>query len=207
MGKTKEEIERELAKPLDASKVKKRAGKGGSGDLSYLAAHDVKREMNEVFGRLGWSMSTSDVEILREHEYQGKLEVVARAKVTVTVSGGGQVCQSGSSGWDPYGVSSDGVGVGNGTSKVGGSAMDAYELALKEAESDAFKRACVRFGDRFGLVLYDKEAPRLNRTGKAAPDVSKIETIGDLDAAWKTLAPDEKKAFQEVFSQRKKELS
>lgn len=199
LRKTKD-VELDLAQPLDKSKVRTRAGKGGSGDLSYLPAHEVKREMNAVFGRLAWDMRTLEQEALHAHTYKGKygdmLEVVAYAKVEVTVRF-----------HDGPPVVSTGVGVGNGTAKADGSAMDAYELALKEAESDAFKRACVRFGDRFGLVLYDKEAPRVNATGKKAPDLSAVASLADLDEAWKALDPAEKKAFQEVFSLRKRELS
>jgi hypothetical protein len=39
---------------------------------------------------------------------------------------------------------------------VTGNPKDAFELAAKEAESDATKRALVTFGDAFGLNLYDR---------------------------------------------------
>ena len=33
----------------------------------------------------------------------------------------------------------------------------AHESAIKEAETDATKRALMTFGNQFGLALYDKE--------------------------------------------------
>ena len=38
-----------------------------------------------------------------------------------------------------------------------GSIGDKNESAVKEAESDARKRALMQFGDQFGLSLYDKD--------------------------------------------------
>jgi len=38
-----------------------------------------------------------------------------------------------------------------------GGVGDKHESAIKEAESDARKRALMQFGDQFGLSLYDKD--------------------------------------------------
>ena len=46
----------------------------------------------------------------------------------------------------------EGTGYGTGISKF---ANDAHELAIKESETDAMKRAFMTFGYRFGLALYD----------------------------------------------------
>lgn len=46
-----------------------------------------------------------------------------------------------------FGVSRTGTGFGDGPP----------EKAMKEAESDAFKRACRSFGNALGLSLYDQE--------------------------------------------------
>lgn len=46
-------------------------------------------------------------------------------------------------------------GTGSGTG-FGYNLGEAHESALKEAESDAMKRALVTFGSQFGLALYDK---------------------------------------------------
>ena len=67
----------------------------------------------------------------------GKWFVGYRAKVRVEAQG---VVREGSAG-------------GSGVSK---SLSDAIESALKEAETDAMKRALMTFGNPFGLALYDK---------------------------------------------------
>jgi DNA repair and recombination protein RAD52 len=48
----------------------------------------------------------------------------------------------------------DGCGAGHGIDRDAGLA---HESALKEAETDAMKRAFMTFGNPFGLALYDKE--------------------------------------------------
>jgi hypothetical protein len=48
----------------------------------------------------------------------------------------------------------EGCGVGHG---LGDSPGLAHESALKEAETDAMKRALMTFGNRFGLALYDRQ--------------------------------------------------
>lgn len=65
------------------------------------------------------------------------------------------------------------------TALVAGSALkrphpgDAHEKALKEAETDAMKRALATFGNRFGLCLHAKGQQRLakrrSRTKPVAP--------------------------------------
>jgi hypothetical protein len=50
-------------------------------------------------------------------------------------------------------VARDGCGAGHGIDRDAG---QAHESALKEAETDAMKRALMTFGNPFGLALYDK---------------------------------------------------
>jgi recombination DNA repair RAD52 pathway protein len=71
-----------------------------------------------------------------------KHRVYYRAKVRITVRtpGGGKVVR-------------EGCGYGSGIDKDLG---QAHESALKEAESDAEKRALKTFGNPFGQALYDK---------------------------------------------------
>jgi DNA repair and recombination protein RAD52 len=52
------------------------------------------------------------------------------------------------------GVVRDGTGYGSGAMPDLG---DAIESAMKEAETDAMKRALMTFGNPFGLALYDKD--------------------------------------------------
>jgi hypothetical protein len=45
----------------------------------------------------------------------------------------------------------------------------AHESALKEAETDAMKRALMTFGNPFGLVLYDKQQRQVTTTSTERP--------------------------------------
>ena len=57
----------------------------------------------------------------------------------------------------------EGSGVGHGSGHTLG---EAHESALKEAETDATKRALVTFGNCFGLALYDKNHAGVRRVSK-----------------------------------------
>ena len=57
-----------------------------------------------------------------------------------------------------------------------GSIGDKYESAVKEAESDARKRALMQFGDQFGLSLYDKDKAWL-KPDDSKPTVSSNKPI------------------------------
>src|SRR5712692_11824044 len=62
----------------------------------------------------------------------------------------------------------EGSGVGHGSRATLG---EAHESALKQAETDAMKRALATFGNLFGLALYDK-AQNGVRGGKDSKDVA-----------------------------------
>ena len=62
------------------------------------------------------------------------------------------------------GITREGWGAGHGR---GGSAGDRHESAVKEAETDARKRALMTFGNQFGLALYDKD--QTNVEGASLP--------------------------------------
>jgi hypothetical protein len=53
-----------------------------------------------------------------------------------------------------------------------------HESAIKEAESDARKRALMQFGDQFGLSLYDKEQnwakQKSQKQTQSEPSVTKM---------------------------------
>jgi recombination DNA repair RAD52 pathway protein len=64
----------------------------------------------------------------------------------------------------------EGVGAGHGIDVDCG---QAHESAIKEAETDAMKRALMTFGNPFGLALYDKEQANVaNRKTRARPGSS-----------------------------------
>lgn len=160
------DIEKELQKPLDATKVKTRQQAGQT--LSYIEAWHVIAEANRIFGHFGWNSETVDLRCVCEEKNERGNHVVGYvAKVKITVGN----------------VTREGVGAGSGISK---SLPDAHEGAAKEAESDARKRGLMTFGNPFGLALYDKEKTNveqpipekiLNGVKKILEDIPKIHDI------------------------------
>jgi len=132
----------ELQKPLSQEVVKTREQSGRQ--LSYVEGWWVIAEANRIFGFGSWNQDI--VEIKGVSEYQRKIGQAKRdgwgvsyiARVRVTVNG----------------VSREGVGAGHGIDVDLG---QAHESAIKEAATDAMKRAFMTFGNQFGLALYDKE--------------------------------------------------
>lgn len=135
---TPEQIE-QLKAPLDRAHVKSRSQGGAS--LSYVEAYHCENEANRIFGFGAWDRFT-EIECIGEREHDGKMRVYYRAKVRIVVRGeNGQT------------VTREGCGYGSGIDRDVG---QAHESALKEAESDAEKRALKTFGNPFGQALYDK---------------------------------------------------
>ena len=130
-----EEIEKELKKKLEPANVKKNP-KG----FDYVEGWFAIQEANRIFGFGGWTRET--IELIENtpatKNAKGNNVVSFRAKVRVTA----------------HGVVREGIGFGSGISK---DIHDAYEGAIKEAETDAMKRALMTFGNPFGLALYDKQ--------------------------------------------------
>jgi len=134
----------ELAKPLDA-KVVKPPAPGKYGD--YIEGWHVIAEANRIFGFDGWTRETVEmIETNRDLlELKGRdgphqqWRVGYRAKVRILAGG----------------ISREGTGFGSGASKPE-QLGEAIESAIKEAETDAMKRALMTFGNPFGLALYDK---------------------------------------------------
>jgi len=131
----------ELAAPLDRSHVAQR--KQGGGQVSYIEAWHAIAEANRIFGFDAWNRETIDLRqlgepILGKDKFgndQWRVNYMARVRITI-----GDILR-------------DGCGFGQGIDKDVG---QAHESALKEAETDAMKRALMTFGNPFGLALYDK---------------------------------------------------
>ena len=129
-----QEIKTELMKKLNPKHVKTRPDSG----MSYVEGWRVEDEANAIF-KFEW-----DSEILSMIEntpptQNKKSNWVVSFRATVRVTAGGQF--------------KDGCGFGSG---IAFDIHKAYEGAVKEAETDAEKRAFKKFGNRFGLALYDK---------------------------------------------------
>lgn len=131
-----------LSAPLNRSQVKER--KQGGRTFSYVEGWHVIAEANRIFGFDGWQRETIFATCIADYEREigeNKLPgfgVTYICKVRVTV---GDIVR-------------EGVGSGHGIDRDRGLA---HESAIKEAETDAMKRALMTFGNPFGLALYDKE--------------------------------------------------
>lgn len=123
-----------LNEPINKNNVSERwADKEKTFKLSYVEGWHVIKEANRILGFDGWNSETVDLKMV----YADEKVVSYIAKVKITV---GDVVR-------------EGIGAGHG--RMGGIG-DKHESAVKEAETDARKRAFMQFGDQFGLSLYDK---------------------------------------------------
>jgi len=137
--------------------------------LSYVEGWHVIAEANRVFGFEGWDREIVWAQCVWEDGRRDPRACAYTARVRVRVRAGQvTVCREGS-------------GVGHGTGVTLG---EAHERALKEAETDAMKRALVTFGNLFGLALYDKEQGGV-RGGRREPDEP-----GAASLVWALLSAD-----------------
>lgn len=166
-----------LSSKLNAKHVKQRTKNGVT--LSYIEGWHAINEANRIFGFDGWDRETIDNHCIWENA-NGKSSVCAyTSRVRITVrTGDGEIRREGS-------------GFGKG---YGATPGDAHELAVKEAETDAMKRALMTFGNQFGLALYDREQRAVRGT--------KL-----LVANWQGGIADEKGNTIETFDQPSKYYS
>jgi hypothetical protein len=141
-----------LSAPLDRAKVRQR--EQGRSQVSYLEGWQVIAEANRIFGFDGWQRETVALRCVNQSERtigaRGTsrdqrpgwgVTYTARVRITVGEGTGAQLIR-------------EGCGAGHGIDTDLG---QAHESALKEAETDAMKRALMTFGNPFGLALYDKQ--------------------------------------------------
>ncbi len=129
-----------LSGKLSARHVRTRQANGRT--LSYIEGWHVIAEANRIFGFDAWDRQTMANKCVWEGTWQGKYSCAYVARVRVKVRAGSvEICR-------------EGCGSGQGRGNTPG---EAHESALKEAETDAMKRALTTFGNPFGLALYDKE--------------------------------------------------
>jgi len=149
---------RALHNNLNKDRVARRDG------MSYLEAWDVKATLIRVFGYTGFSTECLDAKIIREEQIpqsrnpeKMNWSVSAQATVRVTIHQTGAV----------YTESA----IANNKQPDWAEAAD---TALKSAESDALKRACVPLGTQFGLSLYQDGALHDVVRTVVAPDQAAI---------------------------------
>lgn len=135
-----------LASRLSSANVKAR-NQGGR-EVKYVEGWHLIAEANRIFGFDAWCRETVDLKCVSERDREiGQQKApghgvtyIARVRITV-FCGDSQVVR-------------EGCGTGHGIDRDLG---QAHESALKEAETDAMKRALMTFGNPFGLALYDKQ--------------------------------------------------
>jgi len=155
-----------LSAPLDRANVRQR--EQGRSKVHYLEGWQVIAEANRIFGFDGWQRQTIAVRCVaqaerligREQKPGWGVTYTARVRVTVTAGSLTPLVREGS-------------GAGHGIDVDLG---QAHESALKEAETDAMKRALMTFGNPFGLALYDKAQRQVSSGTTHGPSHS--ETAG-----------------------------
>ena len=144
-----------LKQPIDPKAVSSR--EQGGMQLSYLESWYVINEANRIFGFDGWWSETVQLDCVHSDEFL--VTYIAKVKITV-----GNVIR-------------EGVGAGHGRGqnvKQG----DKHESAVKEAESDARKRALMQFGSQFGLSLYDgKKKWKTAKRDRSAEQVQNLAVV------------------------------
>ena len=123
----------QLSEPILAKNVKERDGNSaGTFQLAYVEGWHVIDEANRIFGYSGWTSETIETKLVAEE--QKCISYIAKVRITV-----GDVVR-------------EGTGAGHGRF---GTLGEKHESAIKEAETDARKRAFMQFGNQFGLSLYN----------------------------------------------------
>lgn len=142
--------------------------------LSYIEGWHTIDEANRVFGFDAWDRETVWAECVWADGRRDPKACSYAVRVRIRVRAGDVV------------VCRDGSGVGHGTGVTLGMA---HESALKEAETDATKRALTTFGNLFGLALYDKAQNGVRRNPKPAGASlawSVVSVTGDLFGRYDT---------------------
>lgn len=163
-----DEAEKELKKPLSADAVKP-PPKGKFGE--YVDGLHVISEANRIFGHGGWSYEITRLEMVSELtcETQRGPQYRCGWMCTVKATAGG--------------VYREGAAVGMGNGKPDNMA-DVIESAVKEAETDALKRALRSLGNTFGLALYEKDAAKrqVERPLSTREKVDAAETVEEINS-------------------------
>ena len=170
---SKEQVEK-LNEPILGANVKEReAGWGGKDNtLAYVEGYHVIAEANRIFGFGGWSSETIETTCVQNEPRA--VSYIAKVRITV-----GDVIREGT-----------GAGHGNQTNHGNN-----HESAIKEAETDARKRAFMQFGNQFGLSLYngkDKSWKTNKENSQSQNLVSEQPSVTEMALKWIQKAPSQK---------------
>jgi DNA repair and recombination protein RAD52 len=133
-----------LKAPLDKRHVMSRVQ--GKTAVYYITAWHAIAEANRIFGFDGWTRETVSTVCVSERERKIGKGQYEKDGWGVTYTSMVRI--------RALGITREGTGAGHG---IDADCGQAHESAIKEAESDAMKRALMTFGNAFGLALYDKE--------------------------------------------------
>jgi DNA recombination protein Rad52 len=158
-----------LSSKLSAKHVRTR--QFGGLTLSYIEGWHAIAEANRIFGYDAWDRQTMAVKCVWEglKGNRSACSYIARVRVRVR-AGDKEICR-------------EGCGSGHGVGLTPGAA---HESAIKEAETDAMKRALSTFGNPFGLALYDKE--QQNVTGRCKKPQRSAPKGQDKAITWLVLS-------------------
>ena len=162
-----EDQQKILKAKLNGKYVKTREQDGKT--LSYIEGWRAIAEANRIFGFDAWDRETVHVACVWQGASRGMKACSYVARVRVCVRAGETI------------VVREGCGSGHGR---GPSLGEAHESAIKQAETDAMKRALATFGNPFGLALYDSE-----QLGVRRPKQRKKSGTAGSEVSWIVLSP------------------
>lgn len=166
-----------LNEPILGKNVKERDGNhDGTFQIAYVEGHHVIAEANRIFGFGGWNSETIETTCIRAEPRE--VTYIARVRITI-----GDVIREGT-----------GAGTSNQTNL-----SKNHENAIKEAETDARKRALMTFGNQFGLSLYNGK-DKSWKTNKEKPQ--KQPSVSEIALKWI-----QKAATQEHLDEIKQRLN
>lgn len=157
-------------------------------NMAYVAGHDVRAELNRVFGFARWDQELLRQDLICDREVKTKagspaFYVLYRSTVRLSVRAvdGTPLCFY------------DGTHVGESTHPVQG---DAHGNAVTNSETYALRRAAINLGDQFGLSLYNNGSldaiVRWTLVGNVpadTDDVAKVEEEEQDQAVEQAAAP------------------
>ncbi len=157
--------------PKNALKSRRQSGQ----NLTYLDSHYIITMTNELLGHENWSYTVGNFQVVQQERKKGTGENATEKEYV------GYVAQATVT-WN--GVTRSDVGFGQGIDNDLGRA---HESAIKEAATDALKRALRTFGQAFGLALYDKSGAHIAEpfnAGTYAKTIFTAEQFAEFKENW-----------------------
>lgn len=147
MSKIREMLDANI--PREVITTRTQSGKS----LSYLEGWYVIDRLNQVLGTENWSWTINRFDLIPGD----KISYICHGSLRVNIEGREAYKE----------------GVGFGSDKTN---FNAGEMAAKEAETDALKRAAMKLGRSLGLALYDKTQEYIDEQSNSA-ELSKRKEI------------------------------